>query len=141
MENINIILEEIMTNIYHKVIEKEEKLIKNFSDLGLKEFATLDAIASSQKSKTNTSTNIAKLLDITPGTLTTNLDRLAIKGYIEKEKSNEDKRIVLVTLTPQGVAIRKKREAQHKKIINHALQRLSSTEKATLVSALNKIEF
>lgn len=141
MDNLDIILEEILLGVYSRVIANEEKLLKNLSQLGLKEFNTLDAIALSMKNKNNTANNIAKILGITPGTLTTNLDRLQEKGLIAKEKNTEDKRIVLITLTPIGSALRKKRESIHKKLITNAIKNLSTTEKVALMNALNKIEF
>lgn len=141
MDNLDIILEEILLGVYSRVIANEEKLLKNLSQLGLKEFNTLDAIALSMKNKNNTANNIAKILGITPGTLTTNLDRLQEKGLIAKEKNTEDKRIVQITLTPIGSALRKKRESIHKKLINNAIKNLSTSEKVALMNALNKIEF
>ena len=141
MDNLDIILEEILLGVYSRVIANEEKLLKNLSQLGLKEFNTLDAIALSMKNKNNTANNIAKILGITPGTLTTNLDRLQEKGLIAKEKNTEDKRIVLITLTPIGSVLRKKRESIHKKLITNAIKNLSTTEKVALMNALNKIEF
>ena len=141
MDNLDIILEEILLGVYSRVIANEEKLLKNLSQLGLKEFNTLDAIALSMKNKNNTANNIAKILGITPGTLTTNLDRLQEKGLIAKEKNTEDKRIVLITLTPIGSVLRKKRESIHKKLITNAIKNLSTTEKVALLNALNKIEF
>ena len=141
MDNLDIILEEILLGVYSRVIANEEKLLKNLSQLGLKEFNTLDAIALSMKNKNNTANNIAKILGITPGTLTTNLDRLQEKGLIDKEKNTEDKRIVQITLTPIGSALRKKRESIHKKLINNAIKNLSTSEKVALMNALNKIEF
>lgn len=140
VDNLDRILEEIMLGIYSRVISHEEKLLKSLSDLSLKEFNTLNAIANTTKNKTNTANNIAKILDITPGTLTTNLDRLSDKGYVIKEKNSEDKRIVQVFLTPSGIAIRKKRENAHKKIINSAIDKLSTSEKVALVTALNKLD-
>jgi DNA-binding MarR family transcriptional regulator len=38
-------------------------------------------------------TNISKILGITLGTLTTNIDRLCEKGYVSRDKSEKDKRI------------------------------------------------
>lgn len=141
MDNLDIILEEILISAYSKIITCEEKVLKNIGELGLKEFHTLDTIASTTKNKTNTANNIASILNITPGTLTTNLDRLISKGYISKEKDENDKRQVKILLTSSGINIRRKRELAHKKIINSALAHLSTTEKVALVNALNKIEF
>lgn len=133
------ILEDIMTKAIGQIILQEDKLLKSFDELGTKEFRTLDVIFSTTKSKTNTSNNIAKLLDITPGTLTTNLDRLSAKGYVYKEKSESDKRVVYVFLTPLGQNLRKKRETAHKNMIKNVTAKLSPTEKVALMSALNKI--
>lgn len=141
MDNLDIILEEILRGVYSRILSNEEKILKGIGELGLKEYTTLDTIAYTTKNKTNTSTNIAKVLNITPGTLTTNLDRLMAKGYIAKSKNDEDKRVVYIHLTPNGVNIRKKREMAHKKLINSALVNLSASEKVALVNALNKIEF
>lgn len=141
MDNLDIILEEILLSTYNKVISNEEKILKNIGNLGFKEFNTLNAIAITSKSKTNTANNIAKILNITPGTLTTNLDRLISKGYVAKEKDESDKRQVFITLTSAGINARKKRELAHKKLINSALIHLTASEKVSLVNALNKIEF
>lgn len=141
MDNLDIILEEILSSVYGKVISNEEKLLKSLGPLGLKEFNTLDAIAIATKNKCNTANNIAKILSITPGTLTTNLDRLQDKGYVTKEKNNNDKRLVQIFLTPSGVALRKKRETAHSKLIASSISKLSTSEKVALVNALNKIEF
>ncbi len=141
MDNLDIILEEILSSVYGKVISNEEKLLKSLGPLGLKEFNTLDAIAITTRNKCNTANNIAKILSITPGTLTTNLDRLQDKGYVTKEKNDNDKRQVQIFLTPSGVALRKKRETAHSKLIASSISKLSTSEKVALVNALNKIEF
>ena len=141
MEDLDGLLEEILANSYRQIISNEEKILKSLGDLGMKEFNTLDVIANTTKNKTNTSNNIAKVLGITAGTLTTNLDRLTEKGYVYKDKNSSDKRVVMVYLTPSGTALRKKRENVHRKLISTAISRLSDTEKVALVSALNKLEF
>lgn len=141
MEDLDGLLEEILANSYRQIISNEEKILKSLGDLGMKEFYTLDVIANTTKNKTNTSNNIAKVLGITAGTLTTNLDRLTEKGYVYKDKNSSDKRVVMVYLTPSGTALRKKRENAHRKLISTAISRLSDTEKVALVSALNKLEF
>lgn len=141
MDNLDLILEEILLGAYSKIIANEERILKNIGELGFKEFNTLNAIAQTTKSKTNTANNIAKILNITPGTLTTNLDRLINKGYVAKMRDENDKRQVYISLTANGVNARKKRELAHKKLINTALDNLSTSEKVSLVNALNKIEF
>ena len=141
MEDLDGLLEEILANSYRQIISNEEKILKSLGDLGMKEFNTLDVIANTTKNKTNTSNNIAKVLGITAGTLTTNLERLTEKGYVYKDKNSSDKRVVMVYLTQSGMALRKKRETAHRKLISTAISKLSNTEKVALVSALNKLDY
>ncbi len=141
MDKLDDILEDILKDNYNRIIKNEEKLLKALGNLSLKECNTLDAIAVTIKNKTNTSNNIAKILGITPGTLTTNLDRLSAKGLIYKEKSIDDKRVVFIYLTPDGCGVRRKRENAHRKIIANAIENLSTPEKVALMGALNKLEF
>ena len=140
MDNLEVILEEILSSAYTKLIYHEEKILKNLNGLTLKEFHTLDVIYSAMRSKTNFSSNIAKVLGITLGTLTTNIDRLCEKGYVSRDKSEKDKRITVINLTPLGLNIKKKHEACHRKLIRDAIDKLSSSEKVSLINAINKIE-
>ena len=132
MDNLEQILEEILCTSYTKLIYHEEKI--------LKEFHTLDVIYHSMRNKTNTSSNIAKTLGITLGTLTTNVDRLCEKGYVTREKSDKDKRITTLCLTQEGLNIKKKHESYHKKMVKSAINKLSTYEKVALTNAINKIE-
>lgn len=141
MDDLDKLLEEMMTKGYGKIIENEDIILKKLGSMSLKEFYTLDKIATTTKTKSNTSNNIARILDITPGTLTTNLDRLAAKGYISREKAEDDKRKVFVYLTPVGIQLLKRRNVLHKKIIRNIISKLSGTEKVALISALNKIDY
>lgn len=140
MDNLEQILEEILCSSYTKIIYYEEKILKSLNGLTLKECHTLDIIYSTMRSKTNTATNIAKLLGITLGTLTTNIDRLSEKGYVSRDKSEKDKRITVINLTELGLNILKKHELSHKKLIRTAIDKLSTPEKVSLINAINKIE-
>lgn len=140
MDNLEQILEEILCSSYTKIIYYEEKILKTLNGLTLKECHTIDVIYNTMRSKTNTSTNIANILGITLGTLTTNIDRLCEKGYVSRDKSEKDKRITIINLTEEGLNIRKKHELSHKKLIKTAIEKLSTSEKVALMNAINKIE-
>ena len=140
MDNLDLILEEILVSTYERIVDNELKILKSLNNISLKEIHTLDIIAKTTKSKTNTSTNISKILDITPGTLTTNLERLIERGYVYKEKSEDDKRVVWICLTQLGQGLRKKREKLHKNIVSNAVSKLSQSEKVALTSVFNKID-
>ncbi len=141
MEQLDEVLEKMMLQGFEKILANEESLLKTLGTLGVKEYNTLDTIWTLKKTKSNTANNIAKALNITAGTLTTNLQRLTDKGYVYKERDTMDKRVVYVFLTPTGVGLRRSRETAHKKLLRQALLRLSDSEKVALCSLLNKIEY
>ena len=141
MEQLDEVLEKMMIQGFEKILANEESLLKTLGTLGVKEYNTLDTIWTLTKTKSNTANNIAKALNITAGTLTTNLQRLTDKGYVYKERDTMDKRVVYVYLTPTGVGLRRSRETAHKKLLRQALLRLSDSEKVALCSLLNKIEY
>ena len=140
MDNLEQILEEILCSAYTKLIYHEEKILKSLNGITLKECHTLDVIYNTMRTKNNMSSNIAKILGITLGTLTTNIDRLCDKGYVTRDKSDKDKRITVINLTDEGMSIRKKREISHKKLVRSAIDKLSASEKVALINAINKIE-
>ena len=47
--------------------------------------------------------DIGKTLGMPPASVTALIDRLAARGLVEREASPQDRRVVLVKLTPQGV--------------------------------------
>lgn len=140
MDNLEQILEEILCKAYTKIIYHEEKILKALNGFTLKECHTIDVIYNTMRTKANTATNIAKILGITLGTLTTNIDRLCEKGYVSRDKSDKDKRITVINLTEDGLNLRKKHELSHKKLIRSAMDKLSTTEKVALINAINKLE-
>ena len=140
MDNLEVIMEEVLCKMYTRVINSEEVLLKKLNGLTLKEFKTLDVIAMTTKTRTNTASNISKILNVTPGTLTTNIDRLCQKGYVEKIKDESDKRYIKIVLTTLGTNLRRRREDGHMKLIRDALSKLNTSEKVALMNAVNKLD-
>ncbi|MFM0211011.1 MarR family transcriptional regulator [Paraburkholderia sediminicola] len=83
--------------------------------------------------------SLAEALAIAPPNLATLLDRLESAGLLARQRSTDDKRIQLVSLTPQGT----KRHAQAvkaaRKADEAAVHRLSSDERDQLRLLLSKI--
>ena len=51
----------------------------------------------------NNMSSIARKLNITVGSLTTAMNSLVKKGYVVRERSEEDRRVVLIKLTDKGI--------------------------------------
>jgi DNA-binding MarR family transcriptional regulator len=141
--NLEKILVDVLTNAYSRLIFSEERLIKDMigdNSLSLKEFQALDVIHGLKASGNNTAGNVAKILGITISTCTINIDRLIAKGYVNKVKNDSDRRVAYLDLTDKGKQVRLKREQMHKRKITSALEKLTMSEKVTLMNAINKLD-
>ena len=65
---------------------------------------------------------VAGKLEITVGTLTTAINRLVKKGYVERERKEEDRRIVRIRLTKKGQLVHRLHEKYHQDMINNVIQ-------------------
>ncbi len=142
MEEVEEILVALLCKTYNKIIYDEEKILKDMigDKLSLKEFHTIDVIYDTMTNKTNTASNIAKILGITQGTLTINVDRLIAKGYANKVKNDNDRRVTYIELTADGHNLRNKHNIIHKQLIEDAIKNLNTSEKVALVNAVTKLE-
>lgn len=53
---------------------------------------------------------LSKLLQLDPGTLSPLLKRLEAIGYIRRQRDSQDERVLVVTLSPEGRALRSEAE-------------------------------
>ena len=143
MDNLDEILEQVLCRAYTKIIYSEERILKEMigDTLSLKEFHTLDVVYYTMSNETNTASNIAKILGITQGTLTTNVDRLIKKGYLNKVKQDTDRRVTYINLTREGLNIRQKHENMHLKSVRNSIKVLSTSERVALMNAISKLNF
>jgi hypothetical protein len=82
---------------------------------------------------------IAKELTVTFGTLTISMNSLVRKGYVVKERSEKDKRVVLVNLSQKGERAFLKYEEFNDEMVKSMLENMGDVEMDTLMSALVKI--
>ncbi|MEH0165633.1 MarR family winged helix-turn-helix transcriptional regulator [Paucibacter sp. JuS9] len=82
---------------------------------------------------------LATELNIDPGALTRLLDRLEAKGLVRRERSNEDRRVVIVTMTEQGQQATAEVPAVLSDIFNQLLAGFTREEWRSLVSMLQRL--
>ena len=83
---------------------------------------------------------LKKILSVDLGALTRMLDRLVCKGWVIRLPNPKDKRGVLVSLTPPGVALCQQCHCTVGLSLHHALTKnLTDDEVETLYKLLNKI--
>lgn len=128
----------ILVEIYDDVNHIEEYSIRNgeFSDLSITEIHTIEAVG---LYGSRTMSEISTKLDITMGTLTTAIDKLIKKGYVERSRSQIDRRIVNVSLTNRGKLAYRIHEKFHMDMVKEIMNDFNHEEEEILLSALRKL--
>jgi DNA-binding MarR family transcriptional regulator len=83
--------------------------------------------------------DLAELADLSAATVTQMLDHLVDELLVVRLRSDEDKRIVLTSLTPRGKAIVAERRAQMEPRWRDAMSEFSETELQTATAVLDRL--
>ncbi|MBH1940063.1 MarR family transcriptional regulator [Mobilitalea sibirica] len=128
----------MLVEVYDDVNRIEEYSIKQgaFSDLSITEIHTVEAVG---LYGSKTMSEIAAQLEITMGTLTTAVDKLIRKGYLERKRSNTDRRIVNVSLTNRGKLAYRIHEKFHLDMVKAIMNDFTAQEEEILLKALRKL--
>lgn len=138
MTDSKVIINKLLVQLFNDILQIEESSLKNgvLSDLSITEIHTLEAIGMySEKSMSE----VAQSLKITVGTLTTAINKLIKKEYVERKRIEEDRRVVLIKLTKKGKLAFRIHARFHEDMVNTSIEGLSKEEEKCLISSLKKI--
>lgn len=132
------VLNELLVDLFNDILEIEQKALQSgaFKDVSVTEMHTIEAIG---MYKPRTMTEVACQLDITLGTLTTAINHLVRKGYVERKRSEEDRRIVYIMLTKKGKLAYRIHEKFHSDMVKATIEDLTEEEEKVLVKSLEKL--
>ena len=136
--NIKATLNEVLVKLFREIITIEERAIKQsqFKDLTANDMHVMEAIGTEEAKNMST---VAKTLSITTGTLTISVNGLVKKGYVERVRSEEDRRVVLVSLTPKGKRAHAQHAGFHNNMMDAVAEGLNEEELEVLGKALNNL--
>jgi DNA-binding MarR family transcriptional regulator len=131
-------INKMLVEVYDDINRIEENSIKKgtFSDLSITEIHTIEAVG---LYGSKTMSEIATELEITMGTLTIAVDKLIKKGYLERSRSDSDRRIVNVTLTKRGKLAYRIHEKFHLDMVQAIMLDFTQEEDEVLLTALGKL--
>ena len=131
-------LNELLVNLFNRVMDAESKAVitDEFRDISNNDMHIMEAIGVGSPQNMSA---IADKLFVTVGTLTVNMNSLEKKGYIERRRSTEDKRVVLATLTEKGRKAFFHHRDFHKAMIHAAVRDLEQDEMEALMNCLTKL--
>lgn len=129
----------MLVNLFNHVMDIESKVVitEEFKDITNNDMHIIEAVGINEPRNMS---DIAKRLSVTVGTLTTNMNGLEKKGYITRERSENDKRVVYITLTEKGRAAFFHHRDFHKNMIKSVVVGLDDNEKRLLYKCLIKLD-
>lgn len=131
-------LNDVLVSFFYEILELEEKAIitDEFRDISNNDMHIIEAIGLGNES---TMSAVARKLRITAGSLTTSMNSLVKKKYVERRRSEQDRRIVYISLTEKGRKAYFHHENFHRQLVNAAIERLSEEEIPLLLKALTSL--
>lgn len=133
------VVDTLLSDTFNSILRIEERSLKNRLTEGLS-IAELHTIVAVGLHEINSMKVVAARLDVTMATLTAAMNKLERKGFVERSRSETDRRQVLVQLTSKGRKAFRAHESFHKKMVDSALATLSPEEETIFVAALAKIK-
>lgn len=128
----------ILVDLINEIWELEEKAIitEEFSDLSNNDMHIIEAIGIEDGDNMS---SVAKKRNITVGSLTTAVNHLVKKGYVDRSRGEEDRRIVMIRLTEKGRKAYWHHADYHRQMTEAVLEKLSEEELPVLFKMLDAL--
>ena len=128
-------INELFVSLFNHVMDMEGRAVitEEYRDITNNDMHIIEAIGVEEPRNMSV---IAHRLSVTVSTLTINMNGLEKKGYIRRERSSEDKRVVYVILTEKGRKAFYHHRDFHKKMIRAIVKDLSEEETEILYRCL-----
>ena len=131
-------LNELLVKLFKDILEIEAKslITEEFKDITYNDMHIIEAVGIDEPRNMKT---VAKLMSVTTGTLTKAMDALCEKGYVVRERSTKDKRVIKLRLTDKGKSAYYHHEQFHRQMIKNIASEMSEQETEALIYALAKM--
>jgi MarR family 2-MHQ and catechol resistance regulon transcriptional repressor len=114
------------------------KALRSIEELGMcySDFAILECLLHKGSLPVNT---IGQKISLTSGSITTAVDRLEERGFVERSNSATDRRAKIVNLTKSGRKFIETAFANHERDMEELAGELSVAERRTLLTLLKRL--
>ncbi|MDF7669189.1 MarR family transcriptional regulator [Lactobacillus sp. ESL0680] len=125
----------LLTTVYTDIMQVEERELhkSEFKDISIKEVHAIDAMTMYDH---KTSSQLAKELMITAGSVTTMVNNLVRKGYVVRIHGNDDRRVVRLGLTHRGRLVYRAHDSFHRYMVKKFLHGFDDSQIAIIERAL-----
>jgi DNA-binding MarR family transcriptional regulator len=132
------VVNELLVETFSDISQIEQKALKEgiLKDISITEIHTIAAIG---MYKYRTMSRVAQDLRITVGTLTTAINKLLRKGYVDRKRGEEDRRSVMIALNRKGKLAYRIHEKFHSHMVHATIDGLNAEEEEILIKSLEKL--
>ena len=132
------VVNELLVETFSDISQIEQRALKEgvLKDISVTEVHTIDAIGMYEH---RTMSQVAQDLRITVGTLTTAINKLLKKGYVDRKRGEEDRRSVMITLTRKGKLAYRIHDRFHSNMVHATIDGLNEEEEEILIKSLEKL--
>ena len=126
----------VLVSLFRDIMDLEQKAIitPEFNDITNNDMHVIEAIGMDAPKNMSA---IAKELSVTVGTLTIAMNSLVKKGYVKRERSEKDRRVVFIQLTNKGRMAYHHHAEFHRQMTEAVIAELNENETEVLVKALD----
>lgn len=129
----------VLVSLFNDIMAIEQKALitEEFKNISNNDMHIIEAIGKGEAKNMST---VAKTLKVTVGTLTIAINNLVKKGYVTRERSEEDRRVVLISLTEKGLRAFEHHESFHREMMFAILENLDEEERKILTKVLGNLK-
>lgn len=123
---------------FRDIMDTEQKAIitPEFKDISHNDMHVIEVIGIGAPKNMS---SIARELSVTVGTLTIAMNSLVKKGYVERTRGKEDRRVVYISLSEKGRNAYEHQARFHHEMIRSMTNDLTDEERKTLMRAFSKL--
>ena len=129
---------EVLVKLFKDIMNIEEKAIitEEFKDISNNDMHIIEAIGVNEPKNMS---QVAKALSVTVGTLTIAINNLVKKGYVDRVRSEKDRRVAYISLSSKGRKAFDHHAKFHEEMIQATVKGLSTEEVNILVKSLENL--
>lgn len=134
------VLNGILVEVYHNILRVEEDVLRknNRIDLSIREMHLIECVGTDRETG-KTVSEIAEYLKVARPSVTVMVNKLERKGYLEKQGSRTDGRVVCVRLSREGRKVEAYHRRYHMNMVREIEKEFDPAEQELLIRTIVKL--
>ncbi len=128
-------LNQMLTEFYDKMSSWEQSVVKE-TGYSLAQVHTIEVLGSHGALRMK---ELAEKLGITTGTLTVQIEKLVTASLIERCSHPEDRRAIVVKLTPEGEVIHRQHNQLHLDLVRDLTRHIEPDQQSVFLTCLERM--